>query len=125
MALKKLTPLFVVDDIDAVLPTWAALGYEPIVRVPDEGPLGFAILKGAPGELMFQTKASLKEDLPMVHERKPKAFLYADVDSIAATKKALRDAEVLIAHRKTFYGAKEAWLALEGGVVLGLAEHGD
>jgi hypothetical protein len=125
MQLKKLTPLFVVDDIDALLPTWTALGYELAVRVPDAGPLGFAILKGAPGELMFQTKASLKEDLPMVHARKPTALLYADVDSLTDTKKALRGAEVLIAQRKTFYGATEAWLALEGGVVLGLAEHGD
>lgn len=123
MKLKKLTTLLVVSDIESVLPSWEALGYEVTVRVPDEGPLGFAILKAKTGELMLQTKASLKDDLPSVSERKPTHVLYADVDSLAEAKKALRGAEVLVAQRKTFYGAKEAWLALEGGTILGLAEH--
>jgi hypothetical protein len=123
MQLKKLTTLLVVDDIEACLPTWTALGYAVAVRVPDAGPLGFAILKSAAGELMLQTKTSLSEDLPSVAARGPKSLLYADVSSLAEAKRALKPAEVLIAERKTFYGATEAWLVLEGGVVLGLAEH--
>ncbi|HEV8547419.1 MAG TPA: hypothetical protein VGQ57_00300 [Polyangiaceae bacterium] len=123
MNAKKITPLFVVERIEPCLPQWEALGYEVTVRVPDEGPLGFVILSGKLGELMLQTTESLAGDLPSVAKRKPSALLYADVPSIAEAKKALRGAEVLVPRRKTFYGATEAWLELEGKVILGLAEH--
>ena len=124
MKLKKLTTLFVVADIEASLPSFEALGYKVTVRVPEEGTLGFVILKGAAGELMLQTKASLGEDMALVAAKRPSTLLYADVDSVTEAKKALGNAEVLIAHRKTFYGATEAWLELEGKVVIGLSEHG-
>jgi hypothetical protein len=123
MKAKKITPLFVVDRIEAMLPQWEALGYEVKVRVPDEGPLGFAILESKAGELMLQTKKSLAADVPAVAAKKPKAFLYAEVASLTDAKKALSGAEVLVARRKTFYGATEAWVELEGGVIVGLAEH--
>jgi hypothetical protein len=123
MKLKKLTTLLVVDAIEPCLPSWENLGYRVTVRVPEEGPLGFVILKGSFGELMLQTRASVSEDLPILSKLKPEVLLYADVPSVAAAKKALPDAKVLIAERKTFYGATEAWLELPGGTILGLAEH--
>jgi len=124
MTPKKLTTLFVVDRIEPCLPSWEALGYKVTVRVPDAGPLGFVILKSKLGELMLQTKKSLAADLPMVAKKKRSTLLYADVASLTEAKKALPGAEVLVPRRKTFYGATEAWLELEGGVILGLAEVG-
>jgi len=122
--LGKLTTLLVVDAIEPCLPTWEALGYTVTVRVPDSGPLGFVILSAKPGELMLQTKASLADDLPAVAALAPRALLYADVPSLALAKRALGGAKLLVAHRETFYGAKEAWLELEGGTIVGLAEQG-
>jgi hypothetical protein len=113
----------VVDAIEPCLPSWENLGYRVTVRVPKDGPLGFVILKGSPGELMLQSRASVREDLPVVSKMKPEVLLYADVRSIAAAKKALPNAKVLVAERKTFYGATEAWPELPGGTILGLAEH--
>jgi hypothetical protein len=124
MKLDKLVTLLVVEDIDACLPAWEALGYAVSVRVPDNGPPGFVILKSKLGELMLQTKRSLAEDLPDVAARRPGYLLYADVKSLTEAKKALRDATVIVPRRKTFYGATEAWVELEGKVILGLAEHG-
>jgi hypothetical protein len=124
MKLDKLVTLLVVDAIEECLPAWEALGYKVTVRVPESGALGFAILNAASGELMLQTRKSLAEDLPAVAARRPKTLLYADVASLTEAKKALRGAEVLVARRKTFYGATEAWLGLPGNVILGLAEHG-
>jgi hypothetical protein len=124
MKLDKLTTLLVVDRIEPALPTWEKLGYSVVVRVPETGELGFAILKGHSGELMMQTKKSLAEDLPDIAKKKPSFFFYADVKSLTEAKKALASAKVIVSERKTFYGAKEAWLELEGGVFLGLAEHG-
>jgi hypothetical protein len=72
---------------------------------------------------MLQTRESLREDLPDVAKRNPSFLLYADVASLAQAKQALPQASVLVAQRKTFYGATEAWLELPGGAILGLAQH--
>jgi hypothetical protein len=124
MKLDKLTPLLIVPSIEPCLPAWEALGYRITVRVPETGPLGFVILKSKTRELMLQSTASFAEDLPAVAKRRPSALFYADVDSVTDAKKTLRGAKVLVPRRKTFYGATEAWLELEGKVVIGLAEHG-
>jgi hypothetical protein len=123
MTLQKVVTLLVVDQIEAQLKTWGKLGYKVVTRVPEEGAAGFVILSGAAGELMLQTRASLKEDLPDVAKRGPRFLLYADVPSLAKAKQALPDATVIVAERKTFYGALEAWLELSDGMILGLAQH--
>ena len=125
--LNKLTTLLVVDKIEPCLPTWEALGYTLIVRVPDSGELGFAILQGpaaGAAELMLQTRVSLADDLPAVAERKPAFLLYADVDSLSKARASLKGAKVLVEERATFYGATESWVELPGGAILGLSKHG-
>jgi hypothetical protein len=121
--LNKLTTILFVDAIEPCLVSWEALGYAPSVRVPDTGPLDFVILTGSAGELMLQTNKSLAEDLPAVSERKPSYALYGDVASLTKAKSLLSSASVLVARRKTFYGATESWYLLEGDVILGLAQH--
>jgi hypothetical protein len=123
MNLDKLTTLLVVDRIEACLPTWEKLGYTVGARVPEQGDAVFVLLNGKAGELMLQTRKSLAEDVPGIAERKPSFLLYADVRSLAEAKKALPNAKIFIDERKTFYGAKETWVEVEGGVFLGLAEH--
>lgn len=121
--LNKLTTLLVVDSITDALPHWEQLGYRVTVRVPETGEPGFVILDAKSGELMLQTRASLRDDLPEVAKHKPSFLLYADVDSLPDAKRALPDATVLVDERKTFYGATEAWLELRDGVILGLSKH--
>jgi hypothetical protein len=123
LALTKLTPLLVVDEIEPCLAQWQALGHTLTVRVPETGPSNFVILNGPSGEVMMQTKASLAEDLPGLGDRKPTYLLYADVKSLAAARAALPSAKVIVEERTTPYGAKESWLELENGTILGLAEH--
>jgi hypothetical protein len=123
MNLKKLTTLLIVDAIEPCLAAWQALGYAVVMRVPDTGTLGFAILASGAGELMLQTRASLQEDLPAVATSRPSFLLYADVPSLEEAMAALGSATVLVPRRQTFYGATEAWVQLEGGAVLGLSEH--
>jgi hypothetical protein len=123
--LNKLTSVVIVDAIEPALPSYEALGYKVNVRVPESGTLGFVIMAGPAGELMLQTRASLTEDLPEIAKRAPSHLLYGDVRSLDATKRALRDAKVLIKQRKTFYGATESWLELPGPTFLGLAEHAE
>ena len=123
MKLDKLTTLLVVDRIEPCLPAWEKLGYSVVARVPEQGTADFVMLNGKAGELMLQTRKSLAGDLPGIAEQKPDFLLYADVASLAEAKKAISDAKVIVSERKTFYGAKEAWVELEGGVFLALAEH--
>lgn len=122
--LKKLTPVVIVDAIEPSLPVWEKLGYAVAARVPETGTLGFVILAGPAGELMLQSAASLAEDLPVLASRKPTFVLYGEVPSLKKARASLRGARVLVEQRTTFYGATESWLELEGGTVLGLAEHG-
>jgi len=123
VGVNKLTTLLVVDAIAAHLAHWQRLGYEVTVRVPETGEPGFVILNAKSGELMLQTRASLREDLPDVAKRNPSFVLYADVDSLADAKRSLASATVIVAQRTTFYGATEAWLELPDGVILGLSSH--
>jgi hypothetical protein len=123
MKLDKLTTLLVVDRIETCLPTWEKLGYTAVVRVPEQGTADFVMLNGKAGELMLQTRKSLAGDIAAIAEQKPDFLLYADVASLAEAKKAIGHAKILVEERKTFYGAKESWVELEGGVFLGLAEH--
>jgi hypothetical protein len=123
--LTQVTTVLIVDAIEPCLPTWETLGYGVTVRVPETGTLGFVILKGDPGEMMLQTRDSLKEDLPPIAEKDPGLMLYAHAPSLDRARKALSNARVLIAERVTFYGAKEAWFELPGGVFLGVTEHSE
>ena len=125
MKLQKLTTLLVVAAIEPCLPSWQKLGYEVTVRVPAEGPLAFAILASAAGELMLQTCVSLAEDLPAVAVREPSHLLYGEVASLAAAGKSLEHARVLVPRRTTFYGADEIWFELEDGLILGLAQQAE
>ena len=63
------------------------------------------------------------EDVPAVASRKPSHVLYADVASLEGSLSELSGARVLVPHRKTFYGANEVWVELEGGVIVGLSAH--
>jgi hypothetical protein len=123
MKLNKLTTLLVVDRIEPCLATWETLGYTVVARVPEQGDAGFVMLQGKAGELMLQTHKSLADDLPNIAKHRPSYLLYADVASLTEAKKSLSSAKIIVAERKTFYGATEAWIELEGGVFMGLAEH--
>jgi hypothetical protein len=123
MTFRKLTTILIVDSIEGCLPAWEKLGYRVTDQVPEQAPLAFAILSGAAGELMLQTRASLKDDLPEVSALTPSFLLYGSVASLAAARETAQGARVLVPERRTFYGALESWLQLPEGTVVCLAEH--
>ncbi|HVK75597.1 MAG TPA: hypothetical protein VM734_19840 [Kofleriaceae bacterium] len=118
MKINKITPVLVVDAVEPALACWEALGFEATVRVPHGDAVGFAILVRGDHELMLQSQASLAADLPAVAERNA-GVLYLDVDALPAAPPG----EVLIRERTTFYGARETWVRVPGGQVLGFAVH--
>lgn len=125
MKITKTTPILSVEKIETSLPFWLdALGYSKVLDVPHRDGLGFVILQKGGSEIMLQTHASVRDDLPQIADYfKPGSIcLYSDVDSIEAVTVALKGARVLVPLRTTFYGAKEIWVQDHDGNILGFAE---
>src|SRR5690606_17599748 len=65
LAMKKLTPVLYVEEIEPCLPFWIdRLGFEKTVEIPEGDRLGFVILKKGDVELMYQTRESVQRDVP-------------------------------------------------------------
>ena len=93
MNVKRITPVLFVREIEPVLPFWIdALGFAKTIEVPGEGgKLGFVALQKDGTEVMYQTYASLGDDMPQVGEaaQKGPTFLYIEVDGLDAVLAAL------------------------------------
>ncbi|HEX7663111.1 MAG TPA: hypothetical protein VF407_01305 [Polyangiaceae bacterium] len=122
MKIKKTTPVFIVDTIEASLPFWEALGWSKTVDVKHGSALGFVILVNGTEEMMLQTRVSLEDDLEQTKLLAPKCVFYIEVESLDEAKASIKGGRVLVEERKTFYGAREAWVVDPAGILLGLAE---
>ena len=107
--MKKLTPVLSVQEIEPVLPFWVErLGFEKTVEMPHEGRLGFVILVKGAVEIMYQTIASIREDVPPLADTPPgSSSLFIEVDDLDAIERALAGVEPVVPRRTTFYGADE------------------
>jgi len=123
--MKKLTPILTVDAIEPALAFWVdALGFEKTVEVPHGDALGFVILARNQLEVMLQTVASLKADIPAVAPGIGTSLLYIEVEDLAAMEAATAGYEVVVPRRTTFYGADEVFVREPGGNVVGFAQLG-
>ena len=122
--MNKLTPVIFVDAIEPCLPFWTdRLGFDVTVTVPHGDELGFAILQKGGVELMYQTHASLADDLPALGDdvRGSTTRLFIEVDDVDEVERALKGVEVLVPRRQTFYGMDEIFVRGPCGSVLGFA----
>lgn len=123
---KRISPILFVDEIEPVLLFWDRLGFEKTAEVPHEGRCGFVILEKDGLEVMYQTRASVADDVPAMR-RTPMGgtILYMEVDDIEHVLMAMEGEEVVVPRRKTFYGADEIFVREPGGHVVGFAEVSD
>jgi uncharacterized glyoxalase superfamily protein PhnB len=126
---KKLTPILLVDSIEASLPFWVdRLGFTKVVEVPEETALGFVILASGAAEVMLQSRASMKKDIPALAASGGAgggaggAIVYLDVEDLSAIEGKLRGIEIVHPRRTTFYGAEELWVREPSGHVVGFAQ---
>jgi hypothetical protein len=97
-----------VEAIEPVLPFWEKLGFEKQMEVPHEGRLGFVGLGSGPVEVMYQTVASIRADVPPMGGMTPaSAFLFIEVEDLDAIERALEGVALVVPRRKTFYGSEE------------------
>jgi uncharacterized glyoxalase superfamily protein PhnB len=110
MPVKKLTPVLFVEKIESVLPFWTQhLGFIKTVEVPGGDKLAFVILQQGTAEVMYQSFASVDQDVPAIAAdiRKGPTFLYLEVDDLEAVKAAIAGMDVYMPERATFYGSRE------------------
>lgn len=116
-AVNKATPVLGVERIEDCLPFWEALGFRATIQVAGEHGLNFCALSNGNDEVMYQTFASIAEDLPQVLDtlRASKTFLFVEVPDLTAVEQALAGHPVFLPRRKTFYGSQETGMLEPGG----------
>ena len=108
MSVKKITPLLFVEEIEPCLDFWEKVGFTRTTEVPHGDKLGFVILQKGNVELMYQTRASVAEDVPDLASSPMKGtFLFIEVDDLDAIATALTGVKPVVPRRKTFYGSDE------------------
>ena len=123
MKLKRLSPVLFVDAVEPCLPFWETLGFTRTVEVPDNlGKLGFVILVKDGLEVMYQSRNSARADVPALAEGAWRSALYLEIDDLDQVAKLVKDAPVVVARRKTFYGAAELGVREPGGNVVTFAQ---
>jgi uncharacterized glyoxalase superfamily protein PhnB len=133
--MKNLTPVIIVDQIEACLPFWIErLGFRKTAEVPEGDKLGFVILVKENVQVMYQTRASVAKDLGTavgssihpasgaINPNKDLVTLYIQIEKLDLVMAALKGIEVVVPERKTFYGAREFGVREPGGIVVLFAE---
>ena len=123
-AMKKLTPVIMVDAIESCVPFWERLGFAKTAEVPEGDRLGFVILAKDSVEVMYQTHESVEKDAPglVARSRGHGAALFIEVSDIESVERALEGLEVVVPRRKTFYGMDEIGVREPGGHVVMFAQ---
>lgn len=104
----RITPVLVVDSVEACLPFWVdRLGFTRTAEVPHGDRLGFVILTSGRTEVMLQSVASVRDDIPGAEPGPGRTSLFIEVDDLAAVQRALGDWPRLVAQRDTFYKMRE------------------
>ena len=120
----KITPILIVDEIEPSLNFWVAkLGFEKTVEVPEGDKLGFVILQKDGAEVMLQSRASVRKDAGSAADAifNSGSPLYIEVDSFPDALERVKEAEVVVPERTTFYGMREIWVREPGQHMLGFA----
>jgi hypothetical protein len=95
------------------------LGFTKVAEVPEGDKLGFVILVNDGAELMIQSAASTKKDIPAMAEyARPAACLYIEVSDFDDLVKHLGSSPVVVPIRTTFYGMKEIGVREPGGNIV-------
>jgi uncharacterized glyoxalase superfamily protein PhnB len=124
--LKKLTPNFMVENVGKTLDFYRdALGFETLTTVENDGEIGFAIVQRDSIELMFQSRASLSENVPALTGSPIGASqtLYIEVSDIGQLYEQVRDnAEIVVDMHNTFYGTREFYFRDVNGYILSFSQ---
>jgi len=126
VALKKLTPNLMVEDVNETVAFYKdVLGFALLASVPEEGQFNWAMMQHDAVEIMFQSRASLTEDVPLFKDKAigGSLTLYIDVEDIKGLYGQVQN-RVTILHEMTttFYGTREFTIQDCNGYILTFAQ---
>ena len=130
--MKKLTPIITVEQIEPCLSFWSGLGFETTVTVPHGDAMGFAMLQMGDVEIMYQSRASVDDDLGEAGQAagfaslgeefaRSTSLLFIEVEAIDPLLAKLGDVAVVVPRRETFYGMDEIFVQAPCGTHVGFA----
>ena len=124
MLIASITPVLPCEAIEPVVAFWSRLGFSVAVSVPHGEVLGFAILDDGQTQLMYQTRASLREDAAALADAAEgsRTLLFIKVDDLDAVHRAVGDAPGVFPKRQTFYGSTEFAVTDPAGHVVTFAQ---
>ena len=124
--LKKLTPNLMVEDVALTLDFYReTLDFKVLTTLPEQPPFDFAIVQRDGVELMFQSRASLSDNVPALTGRPIAASqtFYIEVSGIQELYESLRDkVEIVVDFHTTFYGTQEFYFRDINGYILSFSE---
>jgi len=126
LAVKRLTPVLLVRDIEPCLELWVnRLGFKKTIEVPEGSRLGFVALQKGKIEVMYQTIESVAKDVPAFASRAlGESNLFIDVEDIDAIERAVAGIRFVVPRRKTFYGSTEVGIQDPAGNTILFAQMG-
>jgi len=123
---KKLTPNIMVENVNSTIDFYQKfLGFEPLATVPEEGQFAWAMLKRDTVEMMFQSRTSLGEEIPVLQQKEIGGSLtfYIEVDDVKELYERLRGSVTIVQDmHQTFYGAQEFAIQDCNGFILSFAQ---
>ena len=123
----QLTTNLPVDNIEPSVAFFAKVGFATAMRLPDKGPMTFAILANGVQQLMFQTRRGLADDHAAFQGGAIDAqiMLYITVEDAEGMASKLKEYKIVMDWRTTEYGAKEITFKEPGGHLVTFAQFPD
>jgi uncharacterized glyoxalase superfamily protein PhnB len=125
-AVKRVTPVLFVENVEPCLKFWEKLGFQRAMEVPDGNSLAFAAVQKDGTEIMYQSVASAMKD-PSASEtlranlRSP-AFLFIEITDLDTVMAALKGTRFEVEKHTTFYGSTEIGVRDPAGHFITFAE---
>ena len=122
--MKSISPNIFVTDINQTINFYKQLGFSLTTTVPEKGDFIFAMMTCGNVIFMFQTFASLGDELPTISRQNGGSLLlYIQTNKIRYFFDQIKDnVKVIKGLEKTFYGATEFSIEDNNGYVLTFAE---
>jgi len=122
--MKSISPNIFVTNINETINFYKQLGFSLTTTVPEEGDIIFAMMICGNVIFMFQTFASLGDELPTVSRQNGGSLLlYIQTVEIRKFFAQINDkVKVIKGLEKTFYGATEFTIEDNNGYLLTFAE---
>lgn len=123
---ESLCPVLVVDEVEPCAKFWHKLGFETVHSVAHDDKIGWIMLGRDGVMVQYQSRASIKKDIPGLKFGKPETSPghYVSVSDLKAVLKLLGRTKAALPKRKTFYGATEAFYRDPAGYLFVFAQHG-